>query len=32
MKTMTMICYKPYPEHFDDFVAALKKYPQEAMF
>ena len=25
MKTMTMIYYKPNPEYFDDFVAALKK-------
>ena len=25
MKTMTMIYYKPNPEHFDDFVGALKK-------
>ena len=25
MKTMTMIYYKPSPEHFDDFIAALKK-------
>ena len=25
MKTMTMIYYKPNPQHFDDFVAALKK-------
>ena len=24
MKTMTMIYYKPNPEHFDGFVAAIK--------
>ena len=25
MKTMTMVYFKPKPEYFDQFVAALKK-------
>ena len=25
MKTMTMVYFKPKPEHFDEFVASLKK-------